>query len=200
MHGERSSALRAGSISDTPSLAGYTFVDFRLRSSTRRFSMRFVDLRLRSYTCRKRVGEDMNVETIEITKVSKSSKQRPVKTRTVSTRVTEAEYSALQEQAWSAGKTVCDWARECIVQRLEESPRKLEEHLFTELVGIQLLLMNTLGPIARGERLAADEVAAVFREVQARKARKAQEILNKRLARDVEARDNMPTGARTAIS
>lgn len=162
--------------------------------------MGFVDLRLRSYTCRKRVGEDMNVGTIEITKVSKSSKQRPVKTRTVSTRVTEAEYSALQEQAWSAGKTVCDWARECIVQQLEKSPRKLEEHLFTELVGIQLLLMNTLGPIVRGERMAAEEVAAVFREVQARKARKAQEILNKRLARDFEARDNMPTGARTAIS
>lgn len=141
----------------------------------------------------------MNVGTIEITRVSKS-KQRPVKTRTVSTRVTEAEYSALQEQAWSAGKTVCDWARECIVQRLEKNPRKLEEHLFTELVGIQLLLMNTLGPIVRGERMAAEEVAAVFREVQARKARKAQEILNKRLARDVEARDNMPTGARTAIS
>ncbi len=142
----------------------------------------------------------MNVETIEITKVPKPSKQRLVKARTVSTRVTEAEYSALQEHAWSAGKTVCDWTRECIVQQLEKAPRKLEEHLFTELVGIQLLLMNTLGPIVRGERMAAEEVAAVFREVQARKGRKAQEILNKRLNREVEARDNTPTsGARTAI-
>jgi hypothetical protein len=35
--GERSSALRAGRIFDTPSLEGYTFVDSRLRSSTRRF-------------------------------------------------------------------------------------------------------------------------------------------------------------------
>jgi hypothetical protein len=201
-HGEEgSSALRAGRIFDTPSLEGYTFVDFRLPSSTRRFSMRSVDVRLRSYTCRKRVGEDMNVGTIEITKVPKSSKQRPVKTRTVSTRVTEAEYSALHEQACSTGKTVCDWARECIVQRLAKDPQKLEEHLFTELVGIQLLLMNTLGPIVRGERMAAEELAAVFREVQARKARKAQEILSKRLNREVEARDNTPTsGARTAIS
>ena len=136
----------------------------------------------------------------QVTEMTKSSNRRAVRTRTVSTRVTEAQYAALQEQAWSAGKTVCDWARECIVQGLEKSPRKLEEHLFTELVGIHLLLMNTLGPIVRGERMAAEEVAAVFREVQARKARKAQEILNKRLARDVEARDNMPTGARTAIS
>lgn len=34
--GERSSALRAGRIFDTPSLGGYTLVDFCLRSSTRR--------------------------------------------------------------------------------------------------------------------------------------------------------------------
>jgi len=83
----------------------------------------------------------------------------------VSTRVTEAEYAALQERAWSTGKTVCDWARECIVQQLEKGSRtNLEAHLFTELVGIQLLLMNTLGPILRGERMAAEEVDVVFRQ------------------------------------
>lgn len=128
----------------------------------------------------------MNAGTIEMTKVAKSSNRRPVRARTVSTRVTEAEYVALQEQAWATGKTVCDWARECITEQLEKGSQKdLQEHLFTELVGIQLLLMNTLGPIARGERLAAEQVDAVFRQVQARKAAKAQEILNKRLGREL---------------
>ncbi len=123
----------------------------------------------------------------QVTEMTKSSNRRAVRTRTVSTRVTEAEYAALQEQAWSAGKTVCDWARECIAQQLEKSPRKkLEEHLFTELVGIQLLLINTLGPILRGQRMPAEQVDAVFREVQARKARKAQELLNKRASRELE--------------
>jgi hypothetical protein len=122
---------------------------------------------------------------METAKVAISSNQRPVRTRTVSTRVTEAEYVALQEQAWSTGKTVCDWTRECIAQQLEKGPRKnLETHLFTELVGIQLLLMNTLGPLLRGERMDAEELAVVFREVQARKAGKAQELLNKRLSRE----------------
>ncbi len=37
MGGQGSSALRAGRSFDAPSLEGYTFVDFRLRSSTRRF-------------------------------------------------------------------------------------------------------------------------------------------------------------------
>jgi hypothetical protein len=144
----------------------------------------------------------MNAQITEMAKVTKSSNRRAVRTRTVSTRVTEAEYAALQEQAWSAGKTVCDWARECIAQQLEKGSRKkLEEHLFTELVGIQLLLINTLGPLLRGERKAAEEVDVVFREVQARKARKAQELLNKRLTWELETRGGTQSqNARTAMS
>ena len=106
----------------------------------------------------------------------------------MSTRVTEGEYIALQEQAWSTGKTVCDWARECITQQLGQGfQQSLDAHIFTELVGIQLLLMNTLGPIARGEQMAADQVEAVFRQVQTRKTAKAHEILNKRRGRQPEA-------------
>ncbi len=144
----------------------------------------------------------MSAQINEIARMTKSSNRRSIRTRTVSTRVTEAEYLALQEQAWSTGKTVCDWARECIAQQLEKGSRKnLEEQLFTELVGIQLLLMNTLGPIARGERMAAEQVDAVFRQVQVRKAAKAQELLNKRLGRELESRGGTQTqSARTAIS
>jgi len=40
VRGRHSSAHRAGRIFDTPSLAGYTFVDLRLHLSTRRFWMR----------------------------------------------------------------------------------------------------------------------------------------------------------------
>jgi len=131
----------------------------------------------------------VSAQITEIARVTKSSKRRPAKTRTVSTRVTEAEYIALQEKAWSSGKTVCDWARECITQQLGQGAQKsLDTHIFTELVGIQLLLINTLGPIARGERMAAEQVDVVFREVQSRKAKKAQELLNKRLARELETR------------
>jgi len=143
----------------------------------------------------------MSAEITEIARVKKSFSRRSAGTRTVSTRVTEAEYIALQEQAWSSDKTVCDWARECITQQLGQgSQRGLDAHIFTELVGIQLLLMNTLGPIARGERMAAEEVDVVFREVQTRKARKAQELLNKRLARELETRSGTQSqNAGTAI-
>jgi hypothetical protein len=77
----------------------------------------------------------------------------------------------------------------------------MDSRIFTELVGIELLLMNTLGPIARGERMAAEQVDVVFREVQTRKARKAQELLNKRLTRELETRSGSQSqNTRTGIS
>ena len=49
--------------------------------------------------------------------------------------------------------------------------------------------------------MAAEEVAAVFRQVQTSKAGKAQEILNKRLTREREARGGTQSqAARTAMS
>ena len=53
-------------------------------------------------------------------------------------------------------------------------------HIFTELVGLQMLLMDTLEPLLRGDKLAQDQVKNLFRQVQTTKAAKAQELLAKR--------------------
>ena len=109
--------------------------------------------------------------------------RRIPRTRTIGVRVTEPEYRALEAEAWKIGKTVADWTRDQILGRPAfTGTGSLDEHLFTELVGIQLLLMNTLGPLLRGERLTAEQLDAVLRQVQSAKARKAQELLTKRLS------------------
>jgi hypothetical protein len=114
--------------------------------------------------------------------LEKTGKRIP-RTRTIGARVTEPEYLALEAEAWKAGKTVADWARDQILGRPGlHGVSSLDGHLFTELVGIQLLLMNTLGPLLRGERLTAEQLDAVLRQVQSAKARKAQELLAKRLS------------------
>ena len=109
--------------------------------------------------------------------------RRIPKTRTIGVRVTEPEYLALQAEASKIGKTLADWARDQMLGRQAfHGTGSLDEHLFTELVGIQLLLMNTLGPLLRGEQLTAEQLDAVLRQVQSAKARKAQELLTKRLS------------------
>ncbi len=57
---------------------------------------------------------------------------------------------------------------------------EIEMHIFTELVGLQMLLMDTLEPLLRGDKMTQEQVAILFRKVQATKAAKAQELLAKR--------------------
>ncbi len=56
----------------------------------------------------------------------------------------------------------------------------MDMHIFTELFGIQMLLMNTLEPLLRGDKLAREQLSVLFRQVQTTQAAKAQELLAKR--------------------
>ncbi len=63
---------------------------------------------------------------------------------------------------------------------LELKVRQRWMHIFTELVGIQMLLMKTLEPLLRGDKMAQDQLNILFRQVQTTKAAQAQELLAKR--------------------
>jgi hypothetical protein len=56
----------------------------------------------------------------------------------------------------------------------------MQLHIFTELVGIQMLLMKTLEPLLRGDKMSQDQLNILFRQVQTTKAAQAQELLAKR--------------------
>ena len=116
-----------------------------------------------------------------LTQAGQGARRPAAKTRTIGIRVTETEYLALEREAWNAGKTVADWARDFLLRELRAGPQgRVDLQVFTELVGVQLLLMNTLGPLLRGERLTVEQLDALLRQVQSTKARKAQELLAKR--------------------
>jgi mobilization protein NikA len=103
------------------------------------------------------------------------------RTRILGLRISESEIAALERKAWQAGKTVAEWAREVLLGELRDAaPRATQTHIFTELVAIQLVMMNAMEPLLRGEKLSREQVASIFREVQATKAARAQEILLKR--------------------
>lgn len=106
--------------------------------------------------------------------------RRAARTRTIGVRVTEPEYLALEGEVWRAGKTVADWARDQILSRSPAANgASLQERTLTELVGIELLLINALPPLLRGERIPQERVEALWKQVQTTKGRKAQELLGK---------------------
>ncbi len=99
----------------------------------------------------------------------------------LSTKLTAIEAKAIEEAATHAGKTPSEWAREVLLRGDAAATHdEMEMHIFTELVGLQMLLMNTLEPLLCGEKLTREQVATHFRQVQTTKAAKAQELLAKR--------------------
>src|SRR5215472_5004495 len=120
------------------------------------------------------------MNTIVSSEVSEQRTKRAARTRTIGVRVTEPEYLALEGEAWKAGKTVADWARDQILSHSRATNgANVQERTLTELVGIELLLINALPPLLRGERIPQERVEALWKQVQTTKGRKAQELLGK---------------------
>jgi len=108
-------------------------------------------------------------------------KGREARTRSIGTKLTPAEEKEILTAAEAQGKVPSEWARDVLLRGAMASSRSgLEMHIFTELVGIQMLLMDALEPLLRGDKLAQEQVKILFRQVQTTKAAKAQELLAKR--------------------
>ena len=102
-------------------------------------------------------------------------------TRTASAKVTASEFAELESYAYQHGQSVSEWIRQTLVNEMRTQRNgSLDRHIFTELVGVQLLLINTTAPLIRGDRLTPEQLDAVLRQVQSIKSRKAQELLEKR--------------------
>ena len=120
------------------------------------------------------------VHTIEH-RSSEKLRGRDRRSLNLSTKLTAVESKAIEEAASRAGKTPSEWAREVLLRSdVFGSHTEMEMHIFTELVGIQMLLMGTLEPLLRGDKMAQDQLTILFRQVQTTKAAKAQELLAKR--------------------
>src|ERR1700734_2709086 len=106
---------------------------------------------------------------------------RVARTRSIGTKLTPDEERQILAAAEAEGKVPSEWARDLLLRGVVASDRgEMEMHIFTELVGIQMLLMNTLEPLLRGEKLAQEQLAILFRQVQTTKATQAHELLAKR--------------------
>jgi len=106
---------------------------------------------------------------------------RENRTQSIATRFTRAEEQVLRTRAAANGQNLREWARDVLLRGEAGGSRNdMEMHIFTELVGIQMLLMNTLEPLLRGDKIEPQQVSILFRQVQTTKAAKAQELLARR--------------------
>jgi len=108
-------------------------------------------------------------------------KCREARTRSIGTKVTPAEEKEILAAAEAQGKAPSEWARDLLLRgAIADNRGQMDMHIFTELVGLQMLLMETLEPLLRGDKLSQEQVKNLFRQVQTSKAAKAQELLARR--------------------
>jgi predicted DNA-binding protein len=113
--------------------------------------------------------------------------QRPaVKSRQIGVRLTEEEYSELENVAWKSGKTIGDWARERLLAQ-SATVDDAVAFLMTEIIGLQLFLTNALAPIVCGERLSAEQYEELMRNVKTNKHHAAQEVIAQYIEEKKEA-------------
>ena len=106
---------------------------------------------------------------------------RLARSQSIGTKLTPDEEHQILVAAEADGKAPSEWVRDLLLRGAVASDRgEMEMHLFTELVGIQMLLMNALDPLLRGEKMTQEQLAALYRRVQATKTTQAQELLAKR--------------------
>jgi hypothetical protein len=106
---------------------------------------------------------------------------RVARTRSIGTKLTPDEERQILAASEAEGKAPSEWARDLLLRGVVPSDQgEMEMHIFTELVGIQMLLMNTLEPLLCGDQLTREQVAVQFRQIQATKATQARELLAKR--------------------
>ena len=96
---------------------------------------------------------------------------KSLRTKCISTKVTEAEYRTFQRLAQS--RSVSEWIRSVLQTRVTE--REIEDLLLAELLALRTILLNLHFAVATGTSPTADEMRQWIERADEDRFRKAQE-------------------------
>ena len=112
----------------------------------------------------------VNAETVRVPKINRN--------KTVSTKLSQTEWAEAERAAAARGQWLSEWVREVITRELKDQNANFD--LVSEIIGLQLLIMNLLAPLARGERISAEQFQGIVKSIQATKVKAAEEMLARR--------------------
>jgi hypothetical protein len=110
-----------------------------------------------------------------------------LRTKTLGTKVSEAEFAQLEAAASERGLTLSEWCRETLLASVnEEEPKAAPDSdgigqaaLMAELVALRAILLNVLFKQANGQPLTAEEMQRLIDRADSDKLKKARERLAK---------------------
>ena len=97
--------------------------------------------------------------------------------RTASTKLTEAEYAQIEQLAEYRGQWLSEWVRDVLLAAVQEQRSAQKVAAFTEIQALRLLLVNTLEPLLRGDKMTPEQFKEMLRYVKTNKRKAAADML-----------------------
>ncbi len=109
---------------------------------------------------------------------SRGRRRTIVRTYTVSGKFTDAESKALGKRAAERGQLLGEWAREALLTAGRQQQQDKENSaMFVEVQALRLLLINTLDPLLRGDKMTPEQFKDMLRYVKSNKRKAAADVL-----------------------
>lgn len=112
------------------------------------------------------------------TRRSSRLKGRSQRTQSVGTKLTVQEESDVLAAAESAGMVPSEWVRTLIMRELKTSTTG--DAFLAEVLGVRLLLVNVLRPLAVGQKLSAEAFDKLLDDIGATKYELATKLVTER--------------------
>jgi hypothetical protein len=100
------------------------------------------------------------------------------RTKSIGVRVTEADFARLQARADAEGKSLGEWSREVLLDRVQDrQPTRAEQTVVSEILALRTILLNTLFSLAKGKALSGAEMSELIERADAEKLKRAMHCL-----------------------
>jgi hypothetical protein len=122
---------------------------------------------------------------VAMTLLSTESRQSHRKVRgrekrnmTLNTKLTELEFAEVEQFCEARNVAFGEWVREVVLREVRGSEDRLgTATLLGEITGLRLLLINTLEPLLRGEKMTPEQFKEMLRYVKTNKRKAAADML-----------------------
>jgi hypothetical protein len=101
----------------------------------------------------------------------------PLRTKSVGTKVSEAEFALLEKRARGAGMRLAEWVREALLSAPVELGPDSGEVALAEVLALRSLLLNLHFRAAKGEPVAEAELRGLIERADGTKMQRARERL-----------------------
>jgi hypothetical protein len=103
---------------------------------------------------------------------------REKRNMTLNTKLTELEFAEVEQFCEVRNVAFGEWVREVVLREVRRSEDRLGTvTLLGEITGLRLLLINTLEPLLRGEKMTPEQFKEMLRYVKTNKRKAAADML-----------------------